>query len=489
MPETEIIITPGAPGETLLDALRGAGAAVHAPCGGNGTCRQCRVRVTGPLLAADGTVREYREEDVLACRVRPAGAVRVTLPEAGADRVRLDALTLPGGGEGLGLAADIGTTTVAVYLYDLATGRCIARCGERNAQCAYGADVISRIRFAETPGGLETLTRAVRDQLGAMLRALCPDLSRLRRAALAGNTVMEHLFAGLSPAGIGRAPFAPLSLFGFERAAAEFLPGLPADCMLYLCPAVSGYVGGDITAGLLASGAARSAETVLFLDVGTNGEMALGDRDGFLCCAAAAGPAFEGAEIACGSRAVPGAIFAVDRDLTVHVIGGCSAETLCGSGLIDAAAALLENGLLDETGRLRGERYDLTDRVFVTAQDLRQLQLAKAAVRAGIETLLARSGKRYTDVSAVLLAGGFGASMDLRSACAIGLLPPALREKTRHVGNSAGLGAALCLTDCGREGVRRAAARCRYLELSGARDFDERFVDAMFFDEWEDLDG
>lgn len=480
-------ITPGAPDATLLDALRGAGAELHAPCGGNGSCRRCTVRVTGPLRDLSGALREYRGETVLACRVRPAGAVSVTLPEMADERVQLDALTLSAGGEGLGLAADLGTTTVAVYLYDLASGRCIARCGSRNAQCVYGGDVISRIRFAETPEGLETLTRAIRTQLSAMAVSLCPDLSRLRSAAVAGNTVMTHLLAGLSPEGIGKAPFTPLSLFGDTRPASEMLPGAPADCPLYLCPAVSGYVGGDITAGLAASGAAESAETVLFLDIGTNGEMALGNRDGFLCCAAAAGPAFEGAEISCGSRACEGAICAVDDALAVRTIGGASAVSLCGSGLIDAAAALLKNGLLDETGRLSGERYDLTDAVYVTAQDLRRLQLAKAAVRAGIETLLARSGTRSEDVSALLLAGGFGASINPRSAAAIGLLPPALRDKTRLVGNSAGLGAALCLTERGRGLVRRAAERCRYLELSGARDFDERFVDAMFFDEWEEV--
>ena len=466
---------PFRPGDTLLETLRRAGFSVSAPCGGNGTCKQCRV-------TADGA-------DVLACRVSPAAGMRVTLPESDAGaRVRTDAVVLPPGGEGFGYAVDIGTTTVAAYLYDLASGECIAEKGAMNAQRSYGADVISRIGHAKTPEGLAALRDAIRGQLRDMAASMCPSPAEIRYVSVAGNTVMQHLFAGLSPEGIGVAPFTPLSLFGEEGAAADdfrafFAPG----CRLYLCPCVAGYVGGDITAGLLSSGAAEAEGLTLFLDVGTNGEMALGNREGFLCCATAAGPAFEGAEIECGSPARDGAISRVEPDMSCEVLGGGEARSICGSGLIDAVAALLGREEIDESGYLEEDPRPLAGKVYLSGRDVRQLQLAKAAIRAGLETLLSRAGKCYADIDAVLIAGGFGAYMRLRSACAIGMLPPALLAKARHVGNSAGRGAALALRPEGREALARLREKCAYEELSSSPLFNEKYIDAMMFDEWEEL--
>ena len=469
---------PLASAATLLEVLQGAGFSLNAPCGGNGTCGQCRV-------LADGRA-------ALACRTAPLPGMCVELPAQTGERVLADAAAIPGGGQGLGLAVDIGTTTVAAYLYDLADGVCLGARGEMNAQRSYGADVISRIRHAGTPEGLRGLQGAICGQMRDMALALCAGRSprEIRYLSLAGNTVMEHLAAGLDPTGIGVAPFRPQSLFGDERPAAALFPELFApDCRLYLCPAVAGYVGGDITAGLLSSGAASSREQVLFLDVGTNGEMALGNREGFLCCATAAGPAFEGAEIACGSPARDGAISRVEPDGRCTVLGGGPAESLCGSGLVDAVAALLKNGIVDESGAMEAERHVLSGKVYLSRRDVRQLQLAKAAIRAGIETLLQRSGKGYADVDAVLIAGGFGAYLRLESACAIGLLPPALGKKARFVGNSAGKGAALALTPAGRRELDALRGLCQYEELSASPLFNDNYVEAMLFDEWEEVYG
>ena len=471
--------------QTLLRLIQGAAVAVHAPCGGNGTCRQCRVKVTG-LCREGGEVRRCEGENVLACRVFPAGDLAAETADAAAEVV-MDSESIPSGGEGTALAVDIGTTTVAAYLYDLASGRCLGRKGELNAQRSYGADVISRIRYASDEAGLDALCSAVREQIVALARSLCPDISKINYVSVAANTVMEHIFARLSPQSIGVAPFTPLSLFGEELPGRDIFPGFAGDCRVYLCPAAAGYVGGDITAGLLSSGAYLREKPVLFIDIGTNGEMALGNRDGFLCCACAAGPAFEGAGIECGSGAQTGAISRVSPDLEIEVIGGGAPLSSCGSGLIDAAAALLRSEELDETGRLEGERYRFGDKVWLSAKDIRMLQLAKAAVRAGIETLLERSGMGVGDVSEVLLAGGFGATIDPRSACAIGLLPPALLSKVRHVGNTAGKGAALALTAHGREQLARVQSLCRYEELSSSALFNEKFIDAMMFDEWEEV--
>lgn len=473
---------------SLLEAVRGSGAHIDAPCGGNGTCRQCRVTVSGLCRDSAGNVRLYENEEALACCLWPAGDISLITETVSGSKVRIDEIDIAPGGKGLGLAVDIGTTTVAAYLYDLESGKCLAKSGEMNRQRAYGSDVISRIRHASTPEGLRELTEHIRLQLSDMARGMCPDTSLISYVSIAANTVMEHLFAGLSPETIGVAPFTPLSLFGEELPAADFIPGLASDAKLYLCPAVAGYVGGDITAGLVSTGIFESEKSILFIDIGTNGEMALGSREGFLCCATAAGPAFEGAETECGSPARDGAIDTVKTDLTFHVLGDTDAESICGSGIIDAVAALLCNEIVDETGRMEdAERYYLSDRVYISGQDIRQIQLAKAAIRAGIETLLSRSGKSYADIDSVLIAGGFGAYMKIKSACAIGLLPPALMDSTRHVGNSAGKGAAMALSPEGRQLMKKVSEMCRYEELSSSALFNDKYIEAMMFEEWEDV--
>lgn len=503
-------------GASLLKALQYEEiTGVHAPCGGNGTCRQCRVVVTGPVKSLSGeTFKKADHETLLACRWIPVGDCELIL----SDTEKLDVLTTGAGdispcGEGLGIAVDIGTTTVAVYLYDLPTGKQLAVDSGRNEQRAYGADVISRIQYAAGEGGLSRLRDAIRGQLSRAIDTVCSKAKRRRGeitlVSIAGNTVMEHLFDGLSPVGIGVAPFTPESLFGDCRAAQGRLDGLAADAQIYLCPALAGYVGGDITAGLFSSGAWAAEGTCLFLDIGTNGEMGLGDRNGYICCATAAGPAFEGAEIECGMGGAPGAISKVSYEndrIQCSVLGGGEAVGICGSGLVDALAVMLRCGAVEENGRMvppdeaptaiqarlrRGEdggmRFYLTEKVYVSATDVRQLQLAKSAIRAGIETLLATRGESYPHISQVLIAGGFGAYMDVRSACGIGLLPPALLDRTRHVGNSAGAGAALALDAGQRAQLQAITDKCTYLELSASAMFMEKYIECMVFDEIEEV--
>ena len=313
----------------------------------------------------------------------------------------------------------------------------------------------------------------------------------------------------LSPVTIGVAPFKTLSLFGEISHAGDIFEGLAENARLYMCPALAGYVGGDITAGILSSGAGASAGQVLFIDIGTNGEMGIGNRDGFICCATAAGPAFEGAEIDCGMDASPGAINRVwleNGEVKFTTIGDAPAVGLCGSGLIDALCTMLrceavqENGRMsspdevaenigamlrpDENGRMR---FYLTDKVYVSGDDVRQLQMAKSAIRAGIETLLETKKLKCRDIDEVIIAGGFGAFMDVKSACAIGLLPPALMAKTRHAGNTAGGGAALALTEGGRDALSHVDSICEYLELSGSALFMEKYIECMIFDEAEEV--
>lgn len=499
-------------GESFLSALRRGGADIAAPCGGNGTCGRCKIRVTGTAKELQSNAPDlplkYNGGELLACRFTASGDCKVVIPDDTKMNIQTGGVgDIEPCGEGLGVAVDIGTTTVAAFLYDLSTGLRIADVSGRSAQRAYGADVISRIQYCSTADGLDTLMRAVRGQIDAAIDSLCREASRKRSeityVSIAGNTVMQHIFTGLDPTGIGVAPFTPVSLFGDTRPASEFFTALHPKAELYLAPAIAGYVGGDVTAGLLSSGAADRGELCFYLDIGTNGEMGLGDKDGYLCCATAAGPAFEGAEIECGMDASTGAIDRVqyaDGKPLFHVIGDVPATGICGSGLIDAIAVLLECGVIEESGRMlpsvnspasagvksaygAGMRFHFTDEVYISARDVRQIQQAKAAIRTGIETLLTLRGCKYEDIGIVLVAGGFGAYMDVVNACAIGLLPPAFEGKTRHIGNSAGYGAAMALAAPQRETLSALVSRCEYVELSSEPLFRERYVEELIFDD------
>ena len=472
------------PGQTLLDILRTAGYAVSAPCGGSGRCGNCKVEL----------VENGSSKTVLACRTFPRGDCRVVLPEDRADlswNEAGEAASVTVRWEGYGAAVDLGTTTVAVKLYRLADGAVLGSASQWNAQKSCGGDVITRINYCmQHPEGLAELSRMIRGQIREMLTSLCWEngitYSDITEIFLAGNTVMQHLFAGLSPVSIAAAPFTPLSRF--DSGETVMLDGVPVR----FSPCVAGYVGGDITAGLLAAGLYEKKGLSLFLDVGTNGEMALGGADGFTACAVASGPAFEGAEIACGMPAANGAVYSVElteEGLSYQVLGGGEARGLCGSGLLDLVACLLELGYIDESGCLseneNGEAvFFLTDKVYLTQRDIRGLQLAKAAVAAGIRLLLREQHLGFDDIDALYLAGGFGNRLRLESAVRIGMLPRELSGKTVPVGNASLAGAqqALLAPDC-REALQVIQSSCLYIELSSHPDFNDTFIEEMTFPE------
>lgn len=466
--------------ENLLNAIRANGMQVPgAACGGKGKCRKCWVY-------ADG-------KKVLSCETKAEGVHEVVIPEPEEiNAVTKGAQDIAPGGTGLGVAVDIGTTTVATFLYDLESGKMLGKTGTRNAQRSYGADVISRIQ-AWSEGHGEEMTTVIRKQISDMIDELCivarRDRSEITFVSVVGNTVMQHIPEGLSPVAIGVAPFTPESLFGDIRPAANWLDGLCDGAQLYLADCMAGYVGGDITAGLYASGGLEADGLWFYIDIGTNGEMALGNKDGWVSCATAAGPAFEGAEISCGMDGSAGAIDkikVVDGDLECHVIGDVQAKGLCGSGLIDAVSCLLTVEELNEAGRLDESPRELRDGVSICADDIRQVQLAKAAIRAGAETLLAHTGHKVEEITKLVIAGGFGSYMDAASALHIGLLPEVSLDKIVHVGNAAGAGASLALTEWGREQIAELNRRCVYFELSGDKLFRDFYVDCMAFDTDDD---
>jgi uncharacterized 2Fe-2S/4Fe-4S cluster protein (DUF4445 family) len=414
-----------------------------------------------------------------------------------------------------GVAIDIGTTTVVTHLLDIETGECLATANGANAQRIFGADVISRIQYS-VENGHEALTRLIREQLASLIKKTCVaaeiDTNNIKSVTIAANTVMQHLAAGYPPDSMGTVPFTPFSLFGEELPVWEDLPVAKETCVYYT-PAISAYVGGDITAGILAAGLEGSSGPAIYLDIGTNGEIVMKCDGIYYCCATAAGPALEGAEITMGMAAVNGAIDHVkwNKELELSVIGNetildeenGTPSGLCGSGLIDALAVLLETGAVDETGRLLGaneiehEIAAYIDKVndenvfwlnkskkgiYITARDIRRLQLAVAAISAGIQTLLKHVGITEEQVESFLLAGGFGSFMDMNSAARIGLFPRSFLRAAKALGNTAGQGAMIILrSENARKTLEHIREHCEYIELSTSPVFNEQFVEKMLF--------
>ena len=492
--------------ENLLTVLQQAGFQVSAPCGGNGTCGKCLVEV----LTEKGT------EQRRACRTTAGDVLAVFLKEERGGEIQVTASGVlekhDAFRKGYGAAVDLGTTTIVVRLFRFSDGKEMGTKSAWSDQRRFGADVITRIQYTmEHADGLRELQKLVRAQILDLLKALCLEaevpLAEVKEIFLAGNTVMQHLFAGLSPAGIAVAPFRPETLFEEERE--DLLGGIPVR----YAPCVAGYVGGDITAGLLAGKLRQRKTNSFFLDIGTNGEMALGGEDGFLCCAVASGPAFEGAGISCGMAGTDGAVSAVrweNGKLDLDVIGGGEPRGICGSGLLDLLAILLREEVVDGFGRLlppdevpecwrpllredeneNGELWLLPDgSLRFQAADVRQLQLAKAAVAAGIAVLLKQKGLNAGDVEKVCIAGGFGSRLDPNSAIVIGMLPEEWKDRITALGDTALLGASMALLSReDREELAAVKESCRYLELSGNADFNRLFPEKMIFceedEEW-----
>ncbi len=507
----------------LLELLRENGVWIDAPCNGLGRCGKCKIKAGGDLLPPDEAEKKTLGAALadgwrLSCQTRAFGDFWVEPPQKGNASVSMEGLTqkyayTPSidvektGLPAYGLAVDIGTTTVAAYLLDLKDGRRVGTLGELNTQRTFGADVISRIT-ACSEGHLDELRSLIVNQINLMAGKLCAnagqaDTSRIFDVALCGNPTMQHILHGMDPEKLAVAPFIPTSLFGFEVPAAELGIKASAAAKAYTLPAISAYIGGDITADVLSCGMYDDENITLMVDVGTNGEMALGNKDGIYYCSTAAGPAFEGAAIEDGMGGIEGAIGTVKvgkNDIEFQVIGDKTPIGICGSGIIDATAVMLAVGAVDETGRLvdpdeLDEKYqdrldddarkfiiDHESRIGLTDKDLRQVQLAKAAIAAGIDTLMHNAGVGFDQISAVWLAGGFGAHIDRDSACAIGLLPKQLKEKIHPVGNSAGEGTVRAILDQDAKKILAEIGKnAKYIELSGDPFFMDSYVENMLF--------
>jgi uncharacterized 2Fe-2S/4Fe-4S cluster protein (DUF4445 family) len=526
------------PGRSLLDAVREAGLAIDSECGGRGTCGECRVRFlqgAPPPTAEDQfliTRRELRDGWRLACQAYPAGDCRVLIPETTprARRRKIRVLTeavapkearIPAarrpGLVGYGAAIDIGTTTVVCYLMDLGQALQVGVASFANPQQAFGPDVISRIMYARRgKRELRHLQRRLVAAIEKHLLALCSQhdvpTDSLSTMTAVGNMTMMHLFRGVDPWPLGVAPYQPVFTDSPPTPGRELGFGRFGGCEVQLLPGVGGHLGSDIVAGVAALELTRRRGLSLFMDLGTNGEIVLCSDSAAVGASCAAGPAFEGVHIHSGMAAFPGAVERVDEEdghLQLDTIGGEDPVGLCGSGLADAVTLLLRGGLLLPSGRLvapeqappdapldlrqrlqedeGGRRFLLYENgprgdIVLTQRDIREVQLAKAPMRAGIEILLKETGFQAEAIEGVFVAGAFGSSIRAESLLSLGVVPESLRGRIHAVGNTAGLGAKLAVTYPDRlKEARRLARSMRHVDLVLREDFREAFAEHIPF--------
>ena len=489
---SDTVIVELYPLDVRIEAVRGtaledilAEYGVEFPCGGSDMCGGCRIRVLeGNLPAGIPDRCVFTEEELeqgwrLACSARANSSLRLEVGQWVAP-VLVDTSPLEGQGRtGLGIAVDVGTTTIAAQMLDLATGRVLGVRTSLNPQCAHGADVMSRVLFALSDG---RLTPMIRLAIGDMVTDMAGERSsELVEITLAGNTVMHHLFAGVDVEPLSHAPFVP-HVTGEQLFSPPQLDwSLPPPCRVRFLPCIGGFVGSDILAGILATGIAAGENLCALIDLGTNGEIVLARRGRILCASTAAGPAFEGASIRMGMRAASGAIshvFLEDDKLECHVIGNAPARGICGSGLVDAVAAGLDLRMILPSGRLADgtHEFPLTGPVVITQSDVRELQLAKAAIAAGMRLLLRRWGANHDQIAAVHLAGAFGNYVRLESAVRTGLLEIAPCRITPG-GNTALRGAKMALLSPDQP----FPGPIEHVPLASEPEFQETFIECIAF--------
>ena len=469
--------------KSLLYHLRKAGYSLPADCGGKGTCGKCKVRfLQDPPKPREGERKVLTEQEIqegyrLACLAKAVGKQVLEIEDYRED---MDGDILPLENlSSCALAIDLGTTTIAAGLIDTETKKVIRTLTSMNGQRVYGADVISRIEAANRGEGeaLQKLALADLDRLCAGLN-LGDSVTELKiPVILSGNTTMEHLLQGLPCDNLGVFPFHPvdISLHFYKN--------------ITVLPGISCFVGADIVSGIVACGMDRKDDVSILIDLGTNGEMAIGNRHGILVCSTAAGPAFEGGNISCGMAGIPGAIDRVEiKDGRAHIttIGDREPMGICGSGVIETVYELRKEEIVDDTGLMEDRYFDcgfpLASNVVFSAKDIREVQLAKSAIRAGIEILLHSYGINYDQVDKVYLAGGFGQKIDCHKTVGIGMLPEELEGRILAPGNTSLAGAILFAADpVIKERFLKVTQIAREISLANHEMFSDLFMKHMFF--------
>jgi uncharacterized 2Fe-2S/4Fe-4S cluster protein (DUF4445 family) len=474
-------------GSNLLTGLIKAGFNLYSPCGGNGTCGKCKVYIKS-------------EGFITSCLYPVNHSIEVNLPG------KLEANILvsqykytrqlpfnPGiicnsSFYPIGIAIDIGTTSIVFYLVNLITGSLIETRAHLNPQIKYGADVISRINYCiNNKDGLKKLQSELIELINLQIEQFAEFVevspNEIIKITVAGNTTMLHILLGKDPSSLAFVPFTPVFLDQKILKASELgLNCFPAAEIVIL-PSISAYIGSDIVAGLTSLAPSEKIKKYLFIDIGTNGEMALVNNNEIYACATAAGPAFEGANISCGMAAIDGAISAYSSS-EYKTIGNASPTGICGSGLIDITAHLLKSGLLTPDGLLREEFIIITEdnKISLTQKDIRELQLAKSAILSGIRILIKNANINITDLEAIFLAGGFGNYINIENAIKIGLIPAELKDKIIPVGNTSGTGAMLALkSENYYEILDQTIRKTKNIELANDEDFALEFAMNMDF--------
>lgn len=497
--------------ESILTAINRQGAYFSAVCGGKGNCGKCKIRlVKGELKITPSDRKHFTEEELeagyrLACRAYPAYDCVITMDFQDESGFSIQV----GHGEsqqehsaideaGYDIAVDIGTTTLAFQLVGKTSRKPVGSFATLNRQRAFGADVISRIQAA-CDGKLGALRKSIQGDLMTGIQSLVKEAGirpeQIDCIAIGANTTMGHLLMGYSCEGLGVFPFSPVDISLQEKTFYEVLENDYCDAKIILLPGISTYVGGDIVSGLYDCEFDTNKKVALLVDLGTNGEMAIGNRDRIVTTSTAAGPAFEGGNISWGMGSVQGAICKVeiqDGGAKVSTIGDKPPIGLCGTGVIETMSELIEHEFVDETGKLEDEYFENGfflsktpdgKNITFSQQDVREIQLAKSAVRAGIEVLLRRFGVTYDQVEAVYLAGGFGYHINQDKAMVLGLIPKEFDGKIQAVGNSSLGGALRYLTqDDSKEKIEFLLRRSTEIDLSTDADFNDLYMEHMFFD-------
>lgn len=506
------------PGTPLSQAMADPGLSIVLPCAGRGSCGKCRIKASGALSPITPAERRFLSTDELnrgirlLCQTVVLGDACVELADHDADIVVEGASSAKAGSQtsaqGYVAAVDIGTTTVAACLYAARDNGAapVASAGRRNPQAAFGADVLSRMEQAQAGASRalrESILSCVDEILTELLRKEQIENTQLKEIVIAGNTVMLYLLTGADTICLSRAPFLPETLFGEVLNAGRLGLQAAPSSRVYLPRCASAFIGADCLCAMLACGMPDAEEPCAMIDLGTNGEIAVFTGSAFWCASTAAGPAFEGAGITMGMPAVPGAIDHVERKgfrIACTTIGGEPACGICGSGLVDAAAVLRQSGILDADGTIRREGHpframvcEIDDApavrfagtgVILTQADIRALQVAKAALGAGLQTLLSRAGLRPEQLKKLYIAGGFGRFLHLEHAAQIGLFPPALLGRAVTAGNAALRGAGLlAVRETQRERIADIARNIRTVSLGDDPDFEQAYLEGMCFPE------
>jgi uncharacterized 2Fe-2S/4Fe-4S cluster protein (DUF4445 family) len=504
-------------GATLLEAAGQADIILNNVCGGKGTCKKCVVKILPD------------EQEVLACQYHIQSDLTVTVPpssrffehkiltEGLAPQTKIQPdiyqkyLKFAPACSIFGVAVDIGTTTVVAKLVDMTNGQLLATQADLNPQTRFGDDVISRINYAQTDAKLSELQKIIIDRINELTVKLCKQASintnQIFEMCVVGNTTMNHIFLKLPVIQLGQAPYKAFSLDAKDLTPEKIALQINPAGNIHTIENISGFVGSDTVAVALAADISSVEDLTLTVDIGTNGEIVLGNKDKLYAASCAAGPAFEGARISCGSRAMDGAIQAVvinEDDIDLDVIGNCPPNSICGSGLIDAVAVLLDLCIIDSTGRFTNPEklyvklspeiisriiqqngqpaFRLADKIVLTQKDIREVQLAKAAIRAGVKLLQKKIGIVDSDIKQVLLAGAFGNYIRRESALRIGLLPDLSLERIKFIGNAAASGAEMALLSQNyRTQAKKLARKIEYIEIAHEKDFELVFTDSMSF--------